>query len=69
MYSWPAEWLPASIPPSEGDDLELCVLDYDGIVQALTFPCHKNGAEWVDGSGNKRGDIQPTHWRKWNERS
>ena len=48
-------------------DLEVCVLDYDGIVHALMFPCHKDGAEWVDASNRKPVDIQPTHWRKWTE--
>lgn len=64
MHPSPAEWLPASIAPSEGE-LELCVLDYDGIVHALMFPCHKDGTEWVDASSRKHVDIQPTHWRRW----
>ncbi len=66
MHPLPAEWLPASIAPPDGD-LEICVLDYDGIVHALAFPCHKDGAEWVDASG-RRVDTQPTHWRKWSDR-
>ncbi len=66
MHSLPAEWLPASIAPSDRD-LEICVLDFDGIVHALAFPCHKNGTDWVDDSG-RRVDIEPTHWRKWRER-
>jgi len=64
MHSLSAEWLPVSIAPSDGD-LEVCVLDYDGIVHALMFPCHKDVAEWVDASNRKPVDIQPTHWRKW----
>jgi hypothetical protein len=64
MHLLSAEWLPVSIAPSDGD-LEVCVLDYDGIVHALMFPCHKDGAEWVDASNRKPVDIQPTHWRKW----
>ena len=67
MLSLPVEWLPASIAPSNGD-LEICVLGCDGIVRAFVFPCHKDGGEWVDASGEKRLDIQPTHWRKWTER-
>jgi len=67
MHSMPAEWLPASTAPSEGD-LEVCVLDYDGMVHALVFPCQKDGAEWVDASNRKLVDIQPTHWRKWANR-
>jgi hypothetical protein len=66
MHSSTAEWLPVSMAPDE-KDLEVCVMDYDGIVLALGFPCHKRGAEWVDASNNKRFDVQPTHWRKWSE--
>jgi hypothetical protein len=67
MDSLPAEWLPVSIAPSDRD-LEVCVLDYDGIVHALAFPCHRDGGEWVDASDRKYVDIQPTQWRKWIER-
>jgi len=65
MHSLPVEWLPVSIAPCDGD-LEVCVLGYDGIVHALEFPYHKDGAEWVDALNKKQVDIQPTHWRKWN---
>jgi hypothetical protein len=68
MRASPAEWLPASVAPSNGDHLEICVLDYDGIVRALGFPFRKEGAEWVDASGQKHADMQPTHWRNWTER-
>ena len=68
MHSLPAEWLPVSIAPSDRD-LEVCVLDYDGIVHALMFPCHKEGADWADASDKKHVDIQPTQWRKWTERN
>lgn len=67
VQSLPAEWLPISIAPDEGD-LEVCVVDYDGIVCALGYPCHKSGAQWVDASNKKLLDVQPTHWRKWSER-
>ncbi len=60
------EWLPVSIAPPDGD-LEVCVMDYDGIVRALTYPCHREGADWIDASNSRRIDIQPTHWRKWTE--
>jgi hypothetical protein len=60
------EWLPVSIAPSDAD-LEVCVMDYDGIVHALKFPCHQDKTGWVDASMKKRIDIQPTHWRKWTE--
>jgi hypothetical protein len=66
IHSLSAEWLPVSIAPPDGD-LEVCVMDYDGIVQALAYRCHRNGAEWVDASNKKHVDIQPTHWRNWTE--
>jgi hypothetical protein len=66
MHSLPAEWLPVSIAPFN-QDLEVCVLDYDGMVHALGFPCRKDEAQWVDASNIKHVDIQPTHWRKWTE--
>jgi hypothetical protein len=65
MYAPSAEWLPISTAPA--GDLEVCVLDYDGIVHALMFPCHKDGAAWVDGSNRRHADIQPTHWREWSD--
>ncbi|KWV59310.1 hypothetical protein AS156_32115 [Bradyrhizobium macuxiense] len=64
MHTLSAEWLPVSIAPSDRD-LEVCVLDYDGMVHALVFPCHRQGAEWVDDANRTHADIQPTHWRTW----
>jgi hypothetical protein len=64
VHPLPAEWLPVSIAPSDAD-LEVCVMDYDGIIHALVFPCHKDKTGWVDASTKKRIDIQPTHWRRW----
>jgi hypothetical protein len=61
----PAEWLPVSVTPPAGEDLELCVMDYDEIVVPLSYPCHRSGVDFVDASNKKRIDIQPTHWRKW----
>jgi hypothetical protein len=66
MHSFFAEWLPASTAPSDRD-LEICVLDYDGIVYRFPFACHKDGLSWVDARGKKHADIQPTHWRNWTE--
>ncbi|MCS3447081.1 MULTISPECIES: hypothetical protein [Bradyrhizobium] len=66
MRSSSAEWLPVASAPSD-HELEVCVLDYDGMVHALMFPCHRDGAEWVDHVGSKHLDIQPTHWRRWTQ--
>lgn len=66
MHSLPAEWQPVSTAPSDGN-LEICVLDFDGIVHALVFPCRKDGADWLDVLNVRHADIQPTHWRRWAE--
>jgi hypothetical protein len=63
-----AEWLPVSVLPPEGEDLELCVLDYGEIVVPVPYPCHRSGSDFVDASNKKHVDVQPTHWRKWSER-
>jgi len=55
MHSLPAEWFPVAIAPTDAD-LEVCTLGYDGIVHALVFPCHKDGAQWVDASNKERVD-------------
>ena len=34
VHSLSTEWLPISISPPDGD-LEVCVMDYDGLVRAL----------------------------------
>ena len=68
IHSLSAEWLPVSIASTGDEDLEICVMDYDGIVLALAFPCHKKEADWVNASNKKLIDVQPTQWRKWAER-
>lgn len=64
MHSVSAEWQSASTAPSD-EDLEICTLNYDGMVRALPFPCRRDGANWVDRSGGMHADIHPTQWRKW----
>jgi len=62
------EWLPVSSVPAEGENVEVCVMDFDEIVVALPYPCHRVGMDFVDASNKKHIDIQPTHWRKWRKR-
>ena len=66
VHSLPAEWLPISIAPSDAN-LEVCVMDYDGLIHALAFPCHKDKTGWLDASNKRCIDIHPTHWRKWSD--
>lgn len=58
------EWLPVSLAPADVD-LEICVMDYDGIIHSLEFPCQKHNAGWFDAATKRRIDVQPTHWRNW----
>jgi hypothetical protein len=66
MHAMPDKWLPVSIAPQNAD-LEVCVIDDKGGIHALVHPVHKRGADWVDAATKKRIDIEPTHWRKWDE--
>jgi hypothetical protein len=66
IQSQPSEWFPISTAPPSAD-LEVCVMDSHGI-HILLSPCRKNGKGWVDVSTKKNIDIQPTHWRKWENR-
>ncbi len=68
ILSGSEEWLSISQMPPEGEDLELCAMDYDEIVVALPYPCHRRGSDFVDASNKRHIDIQPTHWRKWTAR-
>jgi hypothetical protein len=65
IHDMPDRWLPVSIAPKNAG-LEVCVIDKRGI-HALVYPVHKRGTVWVDATTKKRIDIEPTHWRKWNE--
>ncbi len=58
------EWQPVSVTAPEGD-LELGIVDYDGLIVALPYPCHRTGMDFVDAANRRRVDIQPTHWRSW----
>jgi hypothetical protein len=66
MHAGSAEWQPTSIAPSDRE-LEICTLDFDGIVHALPYPCHRDGPNWIDRRGQRQADIQPTHWRGWTD--
>ena len=59
------EWLPVSVIAPDGN-LEIEIMDYDGLIVALPYPCHRSGVDFVDAANRKRVDVQPTHWRKWN---
>jgi hypothetical protein len=56
-------WQPISTAPFDRD-LELAVIDYDGI-HTLVFPCRRVLDGWFRIESKARVDVQPTHWREW----
>jgi hypothetical protein len=66
IHRLPEKWLPVSIAPSD-IDLEVGVMDR-GDVHALIFPIRKRAGRWVDAVTGRPVDIEPTHWRAWNNR-
>jgi len=47
-------------------DLELAVIDYDG-VHALAFACRRVLGSWIKAETTQRIEVQPTHWREWQD--
>jgi len=45
-------------------DLELAVINYDGI-HALVFPCRRILGGWTKTETERQIDVEPTHWREW----
>jgi hypothetical protein len=58
-------WQPISTAPFDRD-LELAVLDRQG-PHALVFPCRRILEGWINSQTGARIDVQPTHWRNWDE--
>ena len=59
------EWQRIATAPFDRD-LELAVIDYDG-VHALVFPCRRILGSWIKAETTQRIDVQPTHWRQWQD--
>jgi len=57
-------WRPINTAPFD-HDLELAVIDGDG-AHALVFPCRRILGGWLNALTKARIDVQPTHWRDWN---
>jgi hypothetical protein len=58
-------WQPISTAPFEGE-LELSVIDRQG-AHALVFPCRRTLGGWIDALTERWVEVQPTHWRRWDE--
>jgi hypothetical protein len=57
------EWQRIGAAPFDRD-LELAVIDYDGI-HALVFPCRRILGGWMNPKTKVPVAIYPTHWREW----
>lgn len=60
-------WQPISTAPFDRD-LELAVIDSGG-PHVLVFPCRRILAGWVNAEAKSRIDVQPTHWREWDNKA
>ena len=58
-------WSPVASAPFDRD-IELAVLDGDG-AHALVFPCRRIVGGWMSAQTRERLDINPTHWREWQD--
>jgi hypothetical protein len=58
------DWQPIVCAPWERD-IELAVIDPDGEVHALAFPCRRSFSGWLNVKTKKWVDVRPTHWRDW----
>ena len=45
-------------------DLELAVIDADGVHAATVFPCQRVSGGWVKARTMRPVDVHPTHWRE-----
>jgi hypothetical protein len=59
-------WRSISSAPYDGD-LCLAVLERDGEAHALVFPCRRAKGGWINSETGKRVDVEPTHWKEWEE--
>jgi hypothetical protein len=48
-------------------DVRLAVIDGNGTVHPLVFPCRRVGNSWIDSKLKRRVEVDPTHWQEWEE--
>jgi hypothetical protein len=60
------DWQPIATAPFDRD-LLLAVIDQQGDAHALVFPCRRVLGGWLKAETKARIDVDPTHWRQWNE--
>jgi hypothetical protein len=48
-------------------DVRLAVIEGDGTVHSLVFPCRRVGDAWMDARLGRSVEVYPTHWQEWTE--
>ena len=56
---------PEDVPSDR--DVRLAVIDSNGTVHRLVFPCRRVGNSWIDAKFGRRVELDPTHWQEWTE--
>ena len=46
-------------------DIEVAVIEADGEIYAVVFPCRRVAAGWIKAASGNPVEIHPTHWREW----
>lgn len=46
-------------------DLELAVIEADGDIHAVVFPCRRVVSGWIKSETRRPVELHPTHWRNW----
>ena len=49
-------------------DLELAVIEADGDIYAVVFPCRRVVDGWIKAATGRPVELHPTHWRDWERR-
>ena len=53
---------PDNVPADR--DVQLAVIDNEGTVHALVFPCRRVGNSWLNAK-SRQVEVYPTHWQEW----
>jgi hypothetical protein len=59
------QWNEILSVPAERD-LEVAVIDKAG-VHRIAFPCRYKDGIWINANTRRQLEIDPTHWREWND--
>ena len=57
-------WLKIETAPFNRD-LEVAVIETNGDVYAVVFPCRRVINGWIKAATGGHVEIHPTHWREW----